>query len=102
VTTTEPPFLLLGFGKSVGSVVPEYASLAIATVYVRFSGCGGWIYLRALIVSRYQDNFINEKLGKYLMPQIRKSYPLAITLADGGVSRGGNITQSPTTCNPQD
>jgi hypothetical protein len=75
------------------TVVPEYTPLAIITVYVRFPGYGDWIRLRALIDSGCQGNFINEKLvQKYLMPQVRKSCPLAITLADGGVSRGGNVT----------
>ena len=63
------------------------------TIKIQFPSSRRWITFRALVDSGCQGNFINKKLiRKYLMSYLPKESPLTLTLADGGNSRGGNVT----------
>jgi hypothetical protein len=80
-------------------VSPEYAPLAYIDVQISYPGKEGWIGTRALIDCSGQGNFVNEKFSKTnLTPQVPKSIPIALVLADGERCDRGPVTHfSPVT-----
>jgi hypothetical protein len=71
--------------------VPEYSPLAFIDVELLVPGRDQWVASRALLDPGGQGSFINYTLC-HSYPQISKSMPLGLTLADGKPSSSGSVT----------